>query len=107
MKLGDHKRRKVMEPDFSGKFLFGQKMGKNGPKKSKYDFWICDFQVFLELTHYFFLIVCMKLEDHVGLCVTVPNFSRKISFSEKEPKNRVFGHLRTIESLVFAINDLK
>ena len=56
----------------------------------------------------------MKLEDHVGLCVTVHNFSGKISFSEKGPKkapkeakNRVFGHLRTIESLVFAINDLK
>ena len=34
-KLGEHKRRKVIEPDFSGKFLFGQKMGKKGPKKSK------------------------------------------------------------------------
>ena len=42
MKLGDHQHRKVMEPDFSGKFLFGQKMGKKGPKKKKYDFWIGD-----------------------------------------------------------------
>ena len=35
VKLGEHKRRKVIEPDFSGKFLFGQKMGKKDPKKSK------------------------------------------------------------------------
>ena len=49
----------------------------------------------------------MKLEDHVGLCVTVPDLSGKFSFSEKGSKNRVFGHLWTIESLVFAINDLK
>ena len=56
MKLRDHKRRKVTELDFSGKFSFSQKMGKKGPK------W---------------------------------------------PRNRVFGLLRKIESLVFARNDLK
>ena len=27
VKLGDHKRRKVTEPDFSGKFLFGPNLG--------------------------------------------------------------------------------
>ena len=35
VKLGEHNCRKVIEPDFSVKFLFGQKMGKKGPKKSK------------------------------------------------------------------------
>ena len=38
VKLGEHKRRKVIEPDFSGKFLFGQKMGKKGPKREKIGF---------------------------------------------------------------------
>ena len=35
MKLGVHKRSKVTEPDFSGKFSFSQKNGKNGPKMGK------------------------------------------------------------------------
>ena len=35
VKLGEHKRRKVIEPNFSGKFLFGQKNGQKGPKKNK------------------------------------------------------------------------
>ena len=35
VKLGEHNCRKVIEPDFSWKFLFGQKMGKKGPKKNK------------------------------------------------------------------------
>ena len=58
--------------------------------------------------------MCLKLEDHVGLCVTEPDFPGKISFSEKRakkapkgPKNRVFGPLRKIDSLVVAINYLK
>ena len=59
MKLGDHKRRKVTEPNFSGKFSFGQKWGKSRQKGTK------------------------------------------------RPKNRVFGLLCKIESLVFAGNDLK
>ena len=57
--LGDHKRRKVTEPDFSGKLSFGQKWGK------------------------------------------------RLQKGPKRPKNRVFGLLRKIEPLVFAINDLK
>ena len=59
MKLEDHKRRKVTEPDFSGKFSFGQKWGKR-PQKGP-----------------------------------------------KRPKNRIFGLLCKIESLVFARNYLK
>ena len=30
MKLGEHKHSKVKEPDFSGRFSFAQKRGKNG-----------------------------------------------------------------------------
>ena len=60
MKLRDHKRRKVTEPDFSGKFSFSQK------KRAK-----------------------------------------RVQKGPKWPKNRVFGLLRKIESLVFARNDLK
>jgi len=32
MKLEVHKGEKVSEPDFGGKFMFCQKLGKNGPK---------------------------------------------------------------------------
>jgi len=32
MKLGDHKGRKLTEPDFSEKNAFGQKWPKTGPK---------------------------------------------------------------------------
>ena len=46
--------------------------------------------------------------------MTEPDFSGKLSFSKKigekgpkRPKNRVFGLLRKIESLVFARNGLK
>ena len=46
--------------------------------------------------------------------MTEPDFSGKLSFSKKNrekgpkrPKNRVFGLLRKIESLLFARNDLK
>ena len=35
MKLGDHKQRKVMEPDFSGGNLVFPKFGENGPKWPK------------------------------------------------------------------------
>ena len=35
MELGEHKRRKVIEPDFFGKYLFGQKMGKKVQKRAK------------------------------------------------------------------------
>ena len=59
MKLGVHKRKKVTEPDFSGKLSFSKKLGKRAQK-------------------------CPKM-----------------------PKNRGFGLLRKIESLVFARNDLK
>ena len=59
MNLRDHKRRKVTQPDFSGKFSFSQKWAKRAQKGPKW------------------------------------------------PKNRVFGNLRKIESLVFARNDLK
>ena len=41
MMLRDHKRRKVTEPDFSGKFSFSQKWEKgaqNGPKIGFLDF---------------------------------------------------------------------
>ena len=54
----------------------------------------------------------MKLGVHKCSKVTEPDFSGKFSFSEKwgkmpkKPKNRVFGLLRKIESLVFARNDL-
>jgi len=59
----------------------------------------------------------MKLGVHKGSKVTEPDFSGKLSFFEKwgksaqigpkRPKNRVFGFLRKIESLLFARNDLK
>ena len=36
MKLSDHKRRKVTEPDFSGKFSFSQNWAKSAPKGPKW-----------------------------------------------------------------------
>ena len=38
MKLGKHKCRKVIEPDFSGKLLFGQKWAKMVKKRAKIAF---------------------------------------------------------------------
>ena len=38
MKLGDHQHRNVREPNFSGKFLYRQKMGKKCPKRGKIGF---------------------------------------------------------------------
>jgi len=38
MKLRDHKRRKVTEPDFSGKFSFSQKWAKRAQKGPKIGF---------------------------------------------------------------------
>ena len=59
----------------------------------------------------------MKLRDHKCRKVTEPDFSGKLSFSQKWakraqkgpklPKNRVFELLHKIESLVSARNDLK
>ena len=59
----------------------------------------------------------MKLGVHRGSKVTEPDFSGKLSFSKKlgkrvqkgprRPKNRVFGLVSKIESLLFARNDLK
>ena len=57
----------------------------------------------------------MKLGVHKGSKVTEPDFSGKLSENlgksaqivPKRPKNRVFGFLRKIESLLFARNDLK
>ena len=59
----------------------------------------------------------MKLGVHKNRKVTEPDFSGKLSFSKKlgkrvqkgptRPKNRVFGLLCKIESLLFARNDLK
>ena len=56
----------------------------------------------------------MKLEVDRGSKVTEPDFSGKLPFSKKigkkgpkRPKNRVFGLLCKIESLLFARNGLK
>ena len=38
MKLRDHKRRKVTDPDFLGKFSFSQKCGKRAQKGTKIGF---------------------------------------------------------------------
>ena len=112
-KLGDHKCRKVMEPDFSGKFIFDQKMCKKVPKREKIGF----LDVWLSFLGIDSLIFSDSVHEVRGPCGIVcdsawffwnlPDFSGKISFSEKGSKNRVFGHLWTIESLFFAINDLK
>ena len=42
--------------------------------------------VFSELTHYFFLIFCMKLEIRNMSKVTEPDFSEKFSFAQKMVK---------------------
>ena len=50
MKLGVHKRKKVTEPDFSGKLSFSKKNGKRAQKGLKIGF--LDFCA--KLSHYFF-----------------------------------------------------
>ena len=42
--------------------------------------------VFSELTHYFFLILCMNLEILNMRKVTEPDFSEKFSFAQKRAK---------------------
>ena len=78
MKLGDHTCSKVTEPDFPGKILFGQNGAKQAQNGPKIDF----FNNFSELSHYFFLIFCMKLGDHKCSKVTEPDFPEKILFGQ-------------------------
>ena len=62
MKLGVHKRKKVMEPDFSGKPPFAQiwaKRAQNGPKLDSLD-------LFSRLPPRIFLVSCMKLGGYKG-----------------------------------------
>ena len=105
MKLGDHKCSKVTEPDFPGKILFGQIGAKRAQNRPKIDF----FDVFSELSHYFFLIFCMKLGHHKCSKVTKPDFPGKILFgqigakrAQNGPKIDFFDDFCRIESLVFS-----
>ena len=113
VKLGDHKHRKVTEPDFSGKFSFGQKWGKRpqkGPKKHKNRV----FGLLCKIESLVFARNDLKLS-----VLWLANFLRKFHIWEnslsrdlgqkgpKKGKNSFFGLLWKIESLVFARNGLK
>ena len=110
MKLGVHKWWKVTEPDFSGKFSFSQKWEKRPQNVF--------FGILLKIESLVFARNYLKWS-----IIWLANFlhksniwenSRSRDLGQKGPKkgqkygkNRVFGLLRKIDSLVFARNDLK
>ena len=92
-------------------------LGQKGPKKDKNVSSVRQWCKVISIGSLFFLFFCMKLKNHKRRKVTEPDLSGKFSFSKKWAKgaqkgpkwskNRFFGLLRKIESLVFARNYLK
>ena len=84
----NYNTRKVMQPDFLTKIWFDP----NCPKLAFLGLKLTFFLFFSKMVHYFFLIFCMKVEDHNAKKKWLGQiFRKKILFGPNSPKWSIFG----------------
>ena len=105
MKLGDHKGRKVTEPDFGKKFMIWRYLRKCLQLSVG---WLLGSTILSETDLRILLILCMKLGDYKGRKVTQPDFWKKYWFGdicEKVSKLALVGWL--VDCAVFSETALR